>query len=468
MSKAVCIAFVLIDCLTLSAQDWLMLRGPNGSGVSDSAGLPAEFGNKNLLWKTTVPFGRSSPIVVGDRVFVTGNEGEKLVTLCLDRKTGKIAWHREIVRARTHKVYKLNDAASPTPASDGTNVYVFFPDLGLVSYGPDGNERWRVPLGPFHNFYGMAGSPVVSGDTVILICDQQSKSFLIAVDKDKGSVRWRVERPEMNIGYATPTLYGAGRTRQAIVMGLTRVDGYSVETGERVWWVTGTGESIYGVPVVARDAVYFSGFGADRPYKPKFSDVAAKQDANRDGRLTQAEGSSGEFAEFFKDHFGFIDGDGNGYIDEKEWNFLATIGVGDFGLHAVRLGGKGDVTKSSVRWRFKKNLPQVPSPVVYKDVLYMVKNGGISTSLDPATGAVLKEGRTQAAMDNYFASPVAADDKVFLVSESGKVTVLKAGPQWEILAVNDLAEECYATPAIAAGHVFIRTGTTIASFGVRR
>ena len=148
--------------LTATATDqWLQFRGPNGSGVAESAKPPAEFGaNKNLAWKTAVPFARSSPVVTADKVFLTASEGDKLITLALDRKTGKIVWQREVVRPRQMVIYKANDPASPSPVSDGKNVFAFFAELGLISYGPNGNERWRLPLGPFKSFYGMSGSPV--------------------------------------------------------------------------------------------------------------------------------------------------------------------------------------------------------------------------------------------------------------------------------------------------------------------
>src|SRR5229473_93542 len=147
-----------------SAEDWPRFRGPNGTGVSETTGLPVEFGpDKNLAWRREIPFGRSSPIVTKDRVFLTAIDGEKLITLSLDRATGRTIWRREINRNHTHKVFKGNDTATPTPATDGANVYAFFPDLGLVSYAHDGNERWRSPLGPFESFYGVSASPIIHG-----------------------------------------------------------------------------------------------------------------------------------------------------------------------------------------------------------------------------------------------------------------------------------------------------------------
>ena len=175
------------DLHLASAQDWPRFRGPNGTGVSETTGLPVEFGpDKNLVWRREIPFGRSSPIVTKDRVFLTAIDGDKLITLSLDRVTGRTIWRREIIRNRAHKVFKGNDTGTPTPATDGANVYVFFPDLGLVSYAADGNERWRSPLGPFESFYGVSASPIIHGDLLLLVCDQNKGSFLLAADKDSG------------------------------------------------------------------------------------------------------------------------------------------------------------------------------------------------------------------------------------------------------------------------------------------
>ena len=178
-----------------ATNQWLQFRGPNGSGVAEGSTPPVEFGaNKNLAWKTAVPFARSSPVVTADRVFLTASEGDKLITLALDRKTGKILWRREVVRPRQMVIYKANDPASPSPVSDGKNVYAFFAELGLIAYGPSGKELWRVPLGPFNSFYGMAGSPVLAGNKLVLVCDHRDNSFVVAVDTQSGKVIWKTVR----------------------------------------------------------------------------------------------------------------------------------------------------------------------------------------------------------------------------------------------------------------------------------
>ena len=450
-----------------STNNWLQFRGPNGTGVAEATTLPSEFGaNKNLVWKTTVPFARSSPVVTADRVFLTASEGDKLITLALDRKTGKILWQRDVVRARHTPIYKANDAASPTPVSDGKNVFAFFADLGLISYGPDGSERWRLPLGPFNSFYGMAGSPVLAGNTLILVADQRMNSFILAVDARNGKVLWKKERTNYD-GFSTPAVYTPKNApAQVVVLGSNTVDAYSLDKGERLWWVTKVGTYPKGVPALSGDMIYVNGEGADEPFLPAYEDSLKKYDKDGDQRIQHDEM---KVEPQMQEHFGWLDANSDGYLDRAEYDFVRTgTSTSGHGITAIRLGGKGDLTPTNVAWRLKKSYPNIPAPLIYRDVMYLMKEGGIVSSVNPATGEVLKMGRTPQALEDYSASPVAGDGKIFMVSASCKVTVLKAGAQWEVLATNDLDEECWATPAIAGNNLFIRTRNSLYSFAAAK
>lgn len=453
--------------LATAAQDWARFRGPNGSGVSSATGLPAEFGpQKNVLWKAAVPFGRSSPIVSGDRIYLTATGGETLITLALDRKSGKTLWRTELTRAHRQPIYKANDGASPSPVTDGKNVYAFFPDLGLVSFDAKGKQRWLLPLGPFDSFYGMASSPVISGDTVLLVCDARSKPFIVAADAKTGKVRWRNQRTEVRFeGYTTPILYEPkGEPAQLVVLGANRVDSFAVSTGERLWFVGGLAFYPVGSPVIANNMLVASTYGSDAPEGPTF-DEFLKSDANKDGKMAREELKA--MAEMYE-HFPGMDLDNNGFLERAEWDHYrnGTAG-GKYGLVGIKLGGRGDLSASAVVWNEKKTYPSMPTPLIYNDVLYIVKTGGIIGAFDPVTGQAHKIGRSDKALGEYYSSPVAADGKVILASENGAVTVLKAQPQWEVLAVNDLGEECFATPAIAGKEIFVRTRGTLFSFGTK-
>ncbi len=441
--------------------EWLQFRGPNGAGVAEASNVPAEFGaKKNVAWKTSVPFARSSPVVTANRIFLTASEGDKLITLALDRKTGKVVWRRDVVRPRHMQIYKANDAASPTPVSDGRNVIVFFAELGLIAYTANGKELWRLPLGPFNSFYGMGGSPVLSGNTLVMVCDQQSDSFIVAVDARNGKVLWRKSRLNYE-AYSTPAIYKPkDGPPQVIVVGSNMVDAYGLDNGERLWWVSKIGSYPKGVPIIGTDVVYVLAEGGDDPFLPPF-DEALKMDGNKDQQLQHEEVKS--VAEFYE-HFGWLDRNNDGTVERAEYDFVRNTTTGGHGLTAVRLGGQGDLTPTNVVWNLKKSYPSIPAPLVYRGVMYLMKEGGVVTSLDPISGQVLKQGRTPDALEEYYASPIAADGKVFMVSASGKVTVLKAGAQWEVLATNDLGEEVWATPAIAGNNLYIRTRNALYSF----
>jgi outer membrane protein assembly factor BamB len=450
------------------AGDWPRFRGPNGSGVAETNALPEAFGPaRNVVWKTALPLGHSSPILAGDRVFLTAVEQNKLYTFCLSRETGQILWRRECPRNRTEPLDKLNTAASPTPASDGKNVYAFFGDFGLISYGFDGNERWRLPMGPFHNVYGMGASPIIAGDKVVLVCDQSFESFVIAIGKDDGRVRWKRTRPEALSGHSTPILYQAeGSTIQIIAPGSFRADAYALDTGETVWSTGGLPSEMKSGAVTGDGMIYFSGFNTPendpgrQVHLPTFEEVLATNDKDKDGRISRAEAPD----ERTKMYFPFIDLNQDGFLTADEWKSYIAVMTAENGLLAIR-PGRGDITTTGLRWKYQRGIPQLPTVLLYQNVLYMINDAGVLTTLDPASGAMLKQGRLRGVADRYFASPVAADNKIFIVSQAGIVTVLKPGGGQEILAVNELDDECYATPAIADGRIYIRTRSALYCFG---
>jgi outer membrane protein assembly factor BamB len=461
-----CRAGLLLFVAWLGATaEWPRFRGPNGSGVDSSTGYPVEFSpSRNVVWKAPVPYGQSSPIVAGNRVYVTASEDEKLVTIALDAKTGHELWRRGVTRDRTQKIFRANDPASPTPVADSSGVVAFFPDFGVVAYAPDGRERWTHHLGPFKNFYGIASSPVMEGDLVVLICDQQTGSFAIALDRDSGRQRWRTERTGMTVGWATPAIFRPkSGSAELIVPGTTRIDSYYLATGERHWWMPVGSMGALGTPVVDGDTLFVETVGTNDPWLPPFATILAKYDKDKDGRIS--------WDEFHNDpdlgeHFGWIDSNSDNFIDEKEWNAARMLGQGDHGVFALRpQQARGQLAPTAVRWRFEKAMAYIPAPLLYRDVYYMVATGGIVTALNASTGEVLKRGRSAEALGEYFASPVAADGKVYLVNEEGKVSVLKAGGQWDVLRVNDLREEVHSTPALSGGRIYVRTRSKLYCFG---
>jgi outer membrane protein assembly factor BamB len=455
----------LLLSIALQGADWTQFRGPNGSGVSPSKNIPERFDSRYLLWKTPLPPGHSSPVFNDRHIFLTAYEDKTLLTIALDRDTGQILWRRPAPRNREESFQPTNSPASPSPATDGTNVYVFFGDFGLLSYGPDGNERWRLPLGPFNNPNGHGSSPILAGGKLVLICDQDTDSYLLAVDPATGRVLWKTPRPEYTRGYATPAVYRPkSGPAELIVPGSFELASYSLDNGEKLWWVRGLAWQLKTVPLIDRDTVYVSGWeiGGDEERRakiPEFARVLVEYDADRDGRLSRRELPPAFDAQFWSDN----DLDHNGYIDEREWRFFQSRKAAENCLIAVKAGGRGDVTKSRVLWRYRKALPNTSSPLLYRGTLYLIRDG-IFSSIDPETGEPLKVARLTGALGNYWSSPVAADGKIFVTSEEGKIVTLNADPQWGIVSITNLEEEIFATPAIVDGRIYVRTRAALYCF----
>ena len=477
------------------AEDWPQFRGPNGSGVSASTGLPDEFGPaKNVVWKTQLPPGHSSPVLSKDRIFITAYSKEnsgakesdaksktldsksnyKLLVICLERDTGKLLWQREVPRSLEGRLQNVNGPASPSPVTDGSNVYVFFQEFGLISYDRNGKERWRLPLGPFNMFYGFGASPILVDDKVILPVDQDSpSSYLVAVDKNSGRLRWKVDRPVVISGYSTPIVYQPKNgPKQIVIPESFQLSAYSVADGKRVWWVRGLACEMKSIASSDGEYLYINGWGfpqnqpgAQVPTIP-WAEALPRYDKNGDQQITKSEITGTEMMEkMLRNAFEAFDMDRDEKLNPNDWEVFRAMMASENGLLAIKLGGQGDQTSSAIRWRYTKPVPQVPSTLLYKGVLYMINDSGILLSFDPATGQVIKQGRLHGAIDKYFASPVAADDKVFLIGQAGQVSVLKAAGDWDVLKVNELDDEVFATPAIADGRIYIRTRSALYSFG---
>ena len=462
------LALSLALCDTSLAGDWTRFRGPNGSGLADTKDLPVRFGpQENVIWRTPLPSGHSSPVLTRDRIFLTGYDEQGMRVFGLDRRNGKVLWHREIARPRKAELHIANSPASPSPVTDEKNLFVFFPEYGLMSFDPNGKERWRFPLGPFNNPFGMGASPILAEDKVLQICDAETGSFFVAVDKNSGNLKWRVERPEYTRGFSTPILYRPeGGELQVIVSGSLQLTAYSVATGKKVWWARGSTWQMKSTPVLGENTVYVHGWagGADEGQQenvPPFEEVLQTRDSNRDGRLSSEEIGDAKMQKDWKS----FDLDRDGFLGARDWRSYRSRRAAQNAVLAFRLGGEGDLTEKNFLWRYQKALPNVPSPLLYQNVLYLMKEGGVLTALDAATGAVLKQGRLQGALGDYFASPVAADGKVYTVSHEGKVTVLKPGKDWEVLSTNEMGEDCNATPAIADGRIYLRTHQALYCFG---
>ena len=468
--RIVALAWFLILACAVQAADWSQFRGPNCSGrASGRAALPAEIGpTTNVVWKTDLPPGHSSPVVVGDRIFVTAVRDQKLLTIALDRATGKILWEMAAPTKNLETIHKIGSLAQASPTADPERVVSFFGSCGLVCYDRAGKLLWSVPMGPFKNNFGAGSSPVITGDRVILCQDHDEGSFLTALDKKTGKPIWRTERSEFLRGYCTPVVWEAGGKKQIVVAGTLRVVGYDFDTGKEVWTVHGIARTICMTPVVGDDGrVYVAGWsaGGDADARIKvepFDSIIKERDKNGNGALEREELDGHPFQERFEQ----VDTNKDGSITRAEYErFRELFQKGQNAVLAIRPGGKGDVTESHVAWRNTKQVPFCASPLYAGDCLFTIKDGGFLSSLDAKDGKLVKRDRL-AGNGNYYSSPVTGDGKIYLLDEQGHLTVVSAVRAWEVLAQSDFEENAYATPAIVESRIYLRTAGHLYCFGI--
>lgn len=456
------IARRLIGLLLLAgaaaSADWPRFRGADAAGTAADAPTPFEMSPESgYEWKRDVPLGKSSPVLSGPRLFLTAHDGDRLLTMAFDRATGKTLWTRAVERRQTDERNETNDAAAPTPVVDGRSVYSFFADFGLVAYSVEGEEIWRTPLGPFTSPHGVASSPLLIDGVLVLMLEQLRGGEIIGVDAETGEKLWSAPRPtSMGGSFATPLAYRTpSGENQAVVMSPFELAAYDARTGEKLWRIGGLPHQPKSSPVLAGEVI-LAGVQGDRARGnlKSWEEMLADLDKNGDGRVLGEE-IRGSIADY--DH----DGD----FDRSDYDQWFVEKSPPSRLMAVRPGdGSRDITRQATLWTVDRGVPRVTTPLAYDGVVYLMRNGGILTALDLETGSVLKEGRLRDAIDEYFASPVAASGKVLTINRGCVYSWIEAGPEWEVAATGDLGEECFATPALAEDGVYIRTQDALYRF----
>lgn len=446
---------------------WPQFRGSNGQGVAEGK-PPVEFGPAtNLLWQTALPAGHSSPCIWGDRIFLTALDGQKLETICLRRGTGKIMWRSPAPAEQIEKSHPTGSPAASTTATDGRNVYVYFGSFGLLSYDFKGKEIWRKPLPMPVTGYGSGSSPVVAGKRLLLNCDQDGGSFLLAVDARSGKTLWKTDRPGFVRGFATPLVLQQGDNGVVVVAGNNRVIAYNLNDGSETWSARGLpGYDVCPTPVGGNGLVFVAGFGnpalPGSVKLPDFAEFSAANDKNKDGKISLDEMPSGPL----KGNFGILDPNRDGVVTADEWEAAArNFARGENSLFAVRPGGHGDVTDSHVVWKQKRGVPRISSPLLYRGRIYVVKDGGIFSCFNAKDGVAVWQEERLGAEGDYYASPVAANGKIYVASKRGGVAVVEAGETLNVIARNNLGEEVMATPAIVDDTLYVRTANHLCAFG---
>lgn len=482
-----CLLALASFCGTGAAGDppapWSQFRGPGGSGIAPDATPPiAVDPERNLRWSCAVPLGHSSPCVIADRLFITGSSdaGKRLETLCIDRATGAVRWRRVIEVAAPEKIHDVNSLASPTPASDGRWVVVYFGSYGLVCYDVDGEVAWQRPLANPDNTFGSAASPILHAGHVLFCCDQRADSYLCAIDLATGETVWRTERAGFGSGWSTPTVWHNGDVEELVVYGVWWLTAYDVRDGRQRWSVPGLADEPIVTPVAGDGRLYVTSYNMRTSPEviglPTFDQVLKECDVDGDGRLTREEAANnrsvlsradadGEGDHPLRIFFRFLDVDTDGAIEAEEWPKLIDW-VGSFkqanGIIAIRPGDAEH--PAEIEWQESRGVPECPSPLFLDGLIYAVKNGGVVACLDAATGTTHYRARLDDAGGPYYASPVAAAGRIYLASAHGVISVIAAGPELMVLAQNDLGMRIQSTPAIVGDTIYIRTEAQVLAF----
>ncbi len=461
----------------LLAADWPQFRGPNGTGVAADAAPPVEF--KSPVWKQSLPAGHSSPAVWGDRIFLNSFDpaSKKLELICLSVKDGKILWRHAADAPAIEETHNASNPATATPVVDADRVYAYFSSYGLMTFTHAGQPQWMLPLPMPKTHHGSGASPILAGDLLILNHDAMQDGYLLAVDRRSGKQVWKTPYPQVQgrvESYSTPLVWHD----ELILHRAGIIESYSVATGERRWTLP-ENTSGASTPASSGDVLFVGTWNVlgeedQRTTLPTFSELLQKYDKNHDGTISESEFPEDirftarpevEMIDRSQNFIAFksVDRNKDGRIDAAEWDAWRTRVQNmaqDHGLLAIRAAGD----KPTIVWRENTAVPEVPSPLFYSDKLFLIRNGGILTCLDPAVGKVLYRTRV-GAPGPYFASPIAADGHVYLASSEGIVTVLAAkADHLEVLARNQLDEDIVATPAIVGKRIYIRTVRSLLAF----
>jgi outer membrane protein assembly factor BamB len=461
----------LLQAAEPDAAQWPQFRGLNAAGTSDAKTVPTEIApTKNVLWKVDLPAGASSPAIWGDKIFVTAYDQDKLWTLCLNRADGKELWRREAPAAKIEDYHHSEGSpAASTPALTADRVVSYFGSCGLFCHDHAGNLQWKLdfPRAETLAKFGSGTSPIVAGDVIYLARDVVQNPEVLAIELASGKVRWRKPRPHSPSAYSTPVIWKHAQGTDLVVAGVGKMNGYDPVSGDERWAVNIGPATSCTTPLATPELLFFAGWSpgsASDPSSafPKFADLLTGMDKDKDGKLSRPEVAASPFGNFFDNN----DTDGDGFIESEEWDALIKFTqVGKNIAMAIKPGGKGDITESHVVWTQNKNLPYVPSPVIVNGKLLIVKDGGIATVFEPASGKILLKSERIGASGSYYSSPIAIGDVVYMASLDGVVSTVRVGDKFELLHRGTFGERISATPAVADGKLYLRTATALYAFG---
>jgi outer membrane protein assembly factor BamB len=403
---------LLVSVSAVHAGDWPGWRGPHGDGTSDAKGVPIKWNTtENIAWKTPIPGkGHSSPIVWGDRIFLTTcleadadpkrpEDPARRMLMCLDRRDGSILWQKQVLSAKLEKLHRLNSRASSTPVADGRHVFVTFLDASrdkdarvlVACYDFDGHQVWQKSPGRFSSVHGFCSSPILYKDTVIVNCDHDGDGYIVCLSRETGEQRWRIERPNKTRSYCAPLIVETAGKTQLVLSGSKCVASYNPDNGKQWWIIDGPTEQFVSSLVFAENTLFL------------------------------------------------------------------TAGFPTYHYMGIKPDGEGNVTETHVAWHHRVKNPRegayVPSPIAFDKWFFAVSDDGVLNCFDAKSG----EWKWREKLGKHHsASPILADGRLYFIADNGDTYVVKASDKFEVVNVNPLGEECYASPAIAHGQLFIR------------
>jgi outer membrane protein assembly factor BamB len=424
LTKLTGLASALFLAVAVQAGNWPAWHGPNGSGVTPETNLPVRWSaTENVRWKAPLPDrGNSSPIVWGDRVFITQaiEKEKRLTVLCLNRATGKVLWQSGIAYSGNDLTHETNPYGSASPVTDGERVIAWFGSAGVFCYDLNGKELWRRDLGKQNHQWGYAASPIIRGDLCFLNFGPGERTFLIALDKRTGKTVWKVDVPplqpkERTDGFAgqrngvigswsTPIAINANGREELIVSFPEQLRAFDPKTGKELWVCDGLNPLIYSSPIFGDGVVVGMG----------------------------------------------------GYLGTSV---------------AVKPGGTGNVTATHRLWKRERNKNQLGTGVIHGSHFYVLDTPGIAECIELSTGRVVWEKRVNGAgpKNESWSSMILSGDKIYVLNQSGDTIILRASPKFEVVAVNSIGNELTnSTLAVSDGALFIRTHQNLWCISERR
>lgn len=484
-----CLRFALLLSLLIAdacQADWPQFRGVNSSGHG-SGSPPIEFRpGQNELWQTDLGPGHSSPCIAGDRIFVTTHDAETqtVSVVCLDRRSGSIQWKRDVKVPVLEKGHPSFNPASSSPCCDDECVVAYFGSYGLVCYDHLGNRLWERELPLAMSYGGNATSPMIVENRVILYRATYGDHYLLCLDKRSGEQQWRVDQEEKFTPEMACTACPIVAGDRLICHSARSVQAFEIATGKRAW-IAKCATTATSTPILAGNEVIVASWNKLgepdlRPPFPSWQELLKQHDQDGDESI-----SRDEFPKLWIFHrpegmeaaqngapvsWKYANKNGDQKLDREEWQrTIAELdkfraGYETHGLIAIPVDSDGFVAAEQVRSLLTVGIPEVPSPVAVGERVYLVKNGGLLTCVDAKSGERVSRTRTRGSGTHY-ASPLVADNRLYTFAGDGRISVLELGDAPRILAVNEMNEGVFATPAIVDGVIYVRTHSKLFAFG---